>query len=94
MTYKIQFHRKASKSLQSLNKNDFRRIRKIVNSLESDPRSKGKKLTDSKFPDVYRVRSGDYRIVYQVKDKEVIVLVLRILDRKDVYRQLKQAGIL
>jgi mRNA interferase RelE/StbE len=52
-----------------------------------DPRPPGaKKLADS--DKLYRIRSGNYRIVYQVEDEILLVLVVKIGDRKDVYRNL------
>jgi len=53
--------------------------------LGKEPRPKGvKKLTGAE--DLYRIRVGDYRFVYQILDDRLIVLVVRIAHRKDVYR--------
>jgi mRNA interferase RelE/StbE len=52
--------------------------------LEQEPRPSGcRKLTGESQ---YRVRVGDYRIVYDVRDRELLVLVLRVAHRRDVYR--------
>jgi len=56
-----------------------------MDALAINPRPKGvKKLTG--LDSLYRIRTGDYRIVYQVRDDRLIVLVVRIGHRKDVYR--------
>ncbi len=56
-----------------------------MDGLAVNPRPKGvKKL--SGLDDLYRIRVGDYRIVYQIHDDRLIVLVVRIGHRKDVYR--------
>mgnify|MGYP001580816136 FL=1 len=56
-----------------------------MDALAATPRPKGvKKLTGT--DDLYRIRVGDYRIVYQIHDDRLIVLVVRIGHRRDVYR--------
>ncbi len=56
-----------------------------MDALAANPRPKGvKKLTG--LDNLYRIRAGDYRIVYQIRDDRLIVLVVRIGHRKDVYR--------
>ncbi len=62
-----------------------RQILKQIGTLGSNPRSAGvEKLTDS---GVYRVRVGDYRIIYDIEDKVTRVLVLKVGDRKQVYKR-------
>lgn len=56
-----------------------------MDALAGDPRPKGvKKLFG--LDDLYRIRVGEYRVVYQIQDNRLIVLVVRIGHRKDVYR--------
>ena len=56
-----------------------------MDALAANPRPRGvKKLTG--LDDLYRIRVADYRIVYQIQDDRLIVLVVRIGHRKDVYR--------
>jgi mRNA interferase RelE/StbE len=70
--------KKAPKSAQSA-------IVARLEALAAHPRPPGcKKLSGEE--NLYRVRTGDYRIVYQVQDAQLIVLVVRVGDRKDVYR--------
>ncbi len=53
--------------------------------LQHHPRPQGvKKLTGEDY--LYRIREGDYRIIYTIQDKELIVLIVKIGDRKEVYR--------
>ena len=64
----------------------YRRLRGAIDALANDARPAGcLKLAGS--PDLYRVRVGDYRIVYQVKDTELVVLVLSIGHRREIYRR-------
>ncbi|MGH3545642.1 MAG: type II toxin-antitoxin system RelE family toxin [Mycobacteriales bacterium] len=88
MTYQVQLHRCAEKALIKLDKTTQRRIAPILIDLREEPRPHGsKKLTNS--DNLWRVRVGDYRIVYTIKDDVLTVLVLHILRRDDrTYKQL------
>ena len=56
-----------------------------MKTLQYNPRPPGvKKLAGEN--DLYRIREGDYRIIYTIEDKELIVLVVKIGDRKEIYR--------
>ena len=89
MSYQIEFHPKAEKFLESLSVKFRRQVSSKINGLAENPRPPGcKKL---KGPEVfYRISSSDYRIIYQIKDDKLLVLVLRIGDRKEIYRFLKK----
>ena len=81
----VRLRPSARKSLAKLPGKDQARIVAALELLSQTPRPpKCKKLADI----TYRVRVGDYRIVYDVHDDRLIVLVIRIRHRKDVYRQL------
>jgi len=61
-------------------------LRDAIDALAQEARPAGcVKLAGS--PDLYRIRVGDYRIVYQIKDNELLVLVLSIGHRREVYRR-------
>jgi mRNA interferase RelE/StbE len=63
----------------------YGRLRSAIDGLEQEARPAGcVKLAGS--PDLYRIRVGDYRIVYQVQDTQLVVLVLSIGHRREVYR--------
>ncbi len=83
-TYQVEIMRSAAKSLQSVPKKPRQRIAAALEALSVDPRPHGcEKLTDR--DNEYRIRVGNYRIIYTVIDKRLVVLVLGIGDRKDVY---------
>lgn len=85
MSYRIEFVRSAERSLASLPQSDQRQIAKRVEALSQNPRPPGtKKLRGSEH--TYRIRVGDYRVIYVVEDERVIVTVVRIAHRRDVYR--------
>ncbi len=83
--YRVLIKRSAKKELLAVStKNDRQRIVKRIQALADDPRPPGcQKLSGY---DRYRLRQGRYRIVYEVRDAEVVVNVIRIGYRRDVYR--------
>lgn len=86
--YKIIFDKSAERDLDNLSQDKVRRIIGIIGKLANDPRPSGfKKLTVSS-ENLYRVRSGDYRIIYAVADEIKIVNIRRVRHRKEVYRNL------
>lgn len=84
--YRLVFRKSVSKDLRSIANQDVARILKRMKALEDDPRPPGsEKLSGLER---YRVRQGSYRIVYEVIDDQLVVIVVRIGHRKDVYKRL------
>ncbi|MCK4763017.1 MAG: type II toxin-antitoxin system RelE/ParE family toxin [Candidatus Aminicenantes bacterium] len=87
MTYKIEILPSAKRSLVALPKKIQKQIDRGILSLSENARPQGvKKL--KKTGDLYRIRSGDYRVIYQIKDDILTILIIRIGHRKDIYRKL------
>jgi len=86
-SYKLRIKKSAAKELEAIpRKADRQRIAKRIQSLAANPRPPGcKKLSGSER---YRVRQGSYRIVYAIEDDNLVVYVVKIGDRKHVYRAL------
>jgi mRNA interferase RelE/StbE len=83
--YTVKIEKSALKALKKIPKDSIAAIWKEISALEHNPRPAGhKKLKGPQS--LYRVRSGNYRIIYEIQDKLLIILVVRIGDRKDVYR--------
>jgi mRNA interferase RelE/StbE len=86
MSYLIEFSKKAEKQFQALPQSIQERLVPPINALAENPRPpKEKKLVGEE--NQYRIRVGDYRIVYQIDDQLLLVLVLKIGHRSEVYRQ-------
>lgn len=86
MAYAIQFSPAAQRQLRKLDQTVQKRILRRIEQLERQPRPRSaKKLQGSKEP-LFRIREGDYRIVYTIEDETLIVLVIRIGHRSEVYR--------
>ena len=82
--YKIYFKRSAVKDLNTISKKDLQRIINRIDLLKEDPRPPGcEKLSGQER---YRVRQGNYRIVYSIQDDVLTVWVVKIGHRRDVYR--------
>jgi len=87
MKYTIEMAPRAAKAFKKLSQKAQRVIRDIIYSLADEPMPDGAiPLTNRK--NIIRYRKGDYRIVYTIKKKELVVLVLKVGDRKDVYRNI------
>ena len=80
----LVFKKSVAKDLRAFPKVDVKRILQRIRSLADDPRPPGcEKLSGQQR---YRVRQGLYRIVYEIDDKVLIVLVVKVGHRRDVYR--------
>jgi mRNA interferase RelE/StbE len=83
-SYSVLIKRSAAKELERLPEKIRRQIVSRITALAVQPRPTGcEKLTGE---DLYRIRQGDHRIVYSIADAELIVHVIRIANRRDVYR--------
>lgn len=83
--YRVEIARRAIKALAALPRKEQQRVRAAVDLLAENPRPPGcVALTGEAH--AYRVRVGDYRIVYEVFDDRLVVQVVRIGHRRDVYR--------
>ncbi|MBO0349006.1 type II toxin-antitoxin system RelE/ParE family toxin [Phormidium pseudopriestleyi FRX01] len=83
--YAVRFKKSAAKELRSLDINLQLRIGEAIDSLSFDPRPPG--VVKLKGDDnLYRIRSGDYRVVYVIDDLERVVRIVRVKHRRDVYR--------
>ena len=83
--YKVRIKKSAAKELEAIpRKSDRRRIVTRIENLADNPRPTGcKRLSGSER---YRIRQGPYRIVYAIEDEHLVVYVVKIGDRKNVYR--------
>lgn len=85
--YAVRYDPKALKELTKLDKPVARRILQAVDALAADPRPSGARPPVG-YPDLWRVRIGDYRVIYTIREVELVVLVLRVAHHSRVYRSL------
>jgi len=84
MRYAIEILRPAQKQLAKLDRQNQPRIIEAIRKLAEEPRPQGCKKLSGRF--AWRIRTGSYRIIYEIHDKKLLVLVVSIGDRKDIYR--------
>lgn len=84
-SYKVEFTKSAKKALDRIPNTVRNQLAVKIYSLKDDPRPDGcKKLKGEK--DLYRIRVGNYRVVYLIQDGKLIVVVVKVGHRRDVYR--------
>jgi mRNA interferase RelE/StbE len=82
--YKIYFKESVEKDFRTIPKKYLQKILLRIEELARNPRPRGhEKLTGQ---EKYRIRQGEYRIVYSIQDKELTIWVVKVAHRKDVYR--------
>ena len=82
--YKIKIKPSAVKELKKIQKNILQKLSKKILELSDNPRPVGcKKLSNH---EKYRIRQGAYRIVYSIQDNELVIYVVKIAHRKEVYK--------
>lgn len=83
--YDVQIERRAEREMRALSRAMFGRIARAISILGAEPRPPGsRKLTGSERD--WRIRIGDYRVVYEIDDAHRVVRVFRVRHRKDAYR--------
>ena len=81
-SYELAFKRSVAKDFRSIPKRDVRRILNRIEALREDPRGEGCVKLSAR--DRYRVRQGVYRIVYEVLDRELVLVVVKVAYRSAV----------
>jgi mRNA interferase RelE/StbE len=84
VTYKVVFRDEARKAFTSLDHPVRKRIAKLLDRLAENPRP-GQATQLVTDPGTYRVRTGDWRVLYEIHDEELVVLVLEVGHRSTVY---------
>ncbi len=84
--YQIELRRRAQRALDRLPKGDFEAVLGAVKGLANMPRPKG--VEKIKSAGLWRIRQGDYRIVFSIDDNQKTVTILRIGHRREIYRSI------
>jgi len=86
MRYRIKIKESALKVLRKVERKKRVRIWTAISALAEEPRAVGC-VKMSGLDNFWRIRVGEWRIIYQIRDEELVVLVIRIGHRRDVYRK-------
>ena len=84
-SYRIEVSATAERQIRKLPRADQVRVVRVIQTLAADPRPAGSRKL-SGHDDVFRVRVGRYRVLYSIEDRRLIIIVLKVGDRKGVYR--------
>lgn len=84
--FKLSFKASVAKDLRQIPKRDVQGILKRIEGLADDPRPNGSEKLSGQ--ERFRVRQGTYRIIYEIREQELVVMVVKIGHRRDVYRAL------
>ena len=82
--YEISVKKSAVKELEDIPKKELQKILKKIKTLSSDPRPQHSQKLSQR--EQYRIRQGDYRIIYSVQDDELTVYIIKVGHRKEIYR--------
>ena len=87
MKYSVEFRPAVLKSMKRLPKKDLRRIKKKIDDLaENLPDPNTTKMSENNS--FHKVRSGDYRIIYDIHEDRLVILIVKVGHRKDIYKRL------
>lgn len=87
MVYRLQYKSSVKKELRKLSRTDRITIVHKIKLLKKEPRPEGSaKLKGSR--DLFRIRHGDYRIIYQIQNNVLIIIIIRIGHRREIYKNL------
>ena len=85
MGYSVKLKKSVERDIRRIPEKSIKRIIEALDALEEEPRPKqSKKLRDTER--TYRLRTGDYRVIYQIDDERKEIVIFHIRHRKDVYR--------
>jgi mRNA interferase RelE/StbE len=83
--YSIEVSATAERQIMKLSERDQQRVINVIKKLGVEPRPRGCRKLQA-YDDIYRVRTGVFRILYSVEDDRLLVLVLKVGHRKGIYR--------
>ena len=84
MLYSLKIKQSALKEIQLLDKPDRKRLVEAIDNLTGNPHVG--KLLKGEFSGLRRIRVGSFRVIYEINEGEVLILILRVAHRKKVYR--------
>jgi mRNA interferase RelE/StbE len=85
VTYLVQFRPAAAHELRKLDRSARERISKVISLLADEPRPPAAKMLSGDAPRLWRVRTGDYRVIYSIEDDLLLILVINVRHRREAY---------
>lgn len=90
MRYEIEWSNPARRDLKKLDPTTRRRIFRLIDSLKNDPTPKGCTRIEGLKKPYWRIRQGEYRIVYVILKNELVIIMIAILKRSEVYKIIRK----
>lgn len=84
--YAVELTPTARRQVKKLSPDAYRQVRPVIRSLAENPRPHGYKPLHGKLKGFYRIDAGNYRVIYDIRDNVLVVLVVKVGDRRDVYK--------
>ena len=84
--YKIDFAEDVEDGMKKFPKHDRKAIYDKIDSLKEDPRPNGVEPLKGNWKGFYRIRIGNYRVIYTIRDAQLIVLIVKVAKRGEVYK--------
>jgi mRNA interferase RelE/StbE len=85
--YTVEVSPAASRQIRKLDRNTQKRVLARLEKLEEDPRPHDASKLQSP-EELYRIRVGDYRIIYHIEDDRLLILIVKVGNRREIYRNL------
>jgi len=86
VTYRLEVSRQVSKTISALDKSMRRRVLAAIENLADDPRPPGVKKLQGNHANTWRIRIGDWRVIYEIYDDILVVIVVDVDHRGSMYR--------
>jgi mRNA interferase RelE/StbE len=86
VTYRIEFRPAARRDLKDLPRDVLDRVSRKISALAENPRPSGVEKLSGSEEDFYRIRVGDYRVLYRIEDKVLLIIIIKARHRREVYR--------
>ena len=87
--YQVKLSKQAKEFIKEQTRKIQRQITKKLLLLKTNPKSPGYKKIEGR-ENIYRLRSGDYRIIYEIRESEIVIYIFTIGHRSDIYRSVKR----
>lgn len=86
MSYQVKVSKRAKRDLKKMDPDNRQQVRQAIDKLSNNPRPQSSKRMRGEYKGFWRERTGNYRIIYEIQDQDLVVMVIRAGHRKDIYK--------
>ena len=84
--YNLKYEKKFLKKIKDIPKKEQKEIKKEIKGLKKEPKKKNTKDLNGKYKGYRRLRVGNYRVIYSIKKEELVILIINVGHRKEIYK--------